>query len=101
MFNTLGRIQELRTERGWSVYKLAKLSGIPQSTIATWYRKNLCPPIDKLEVLCDTFGVTLAEFFDREFPELSPDKALLLKRWGLLDKKRQDAIMNIIEAFLS
>ena len=46
MFDVLARIQELRESREWSVYKLAKLSGIPQSTIATWYQKNLYPPID-------------------------------------------------------
>ena len=49
MFNVLERLQELREARGLSVYKLAKLSDIPQSTIATWYQKNLLPPVDKLE----------------------------------------------------
>lgn len=44
MFDVLARIQELRESREWSVYKLAKLSGIPQSTIATWYQKNLLSP---------------------------------------------------------
>ena len=59
MFDVLARIQELRESREWSVYKLAKLSGIPQSTIATWYQKNLYPPIDKIEILCNTFQISL------------------------------------------
>ena len=50
MFNVLERLQELREARGLSVYKLAKLSDIPQSTIATWYQKNLLPPVDKLAI---------------------------------------------------
>ena len=48
MFDVLARIQELRESREWSVYKLAKLSGIPQSTIATWYQKNLLTKWDQL-----------------------------------------------------
>ena len=62
MFNVLERMEELRKARGLSVYKLAKLSGIPQSTIATWYQKNLYPPIDKLEILCNTFELSTVEF---------------------------------------
>ena len=63
MFNVLGRITELRKARGWSNYSLAKRSGIPQSTIATWYKRELCPSIEKIEILCDTFGITLKDFF--------------------------------------
>ena len=51
MFDVLEKITSLREERGWTTYKLSKLSGIPQSTISTWYRKNLMPPIDKLEII--------------------------------------------------
>ena len=64
MFDVLEKITSLREERGWTTYRLSKLSGIPQSTISTWYRKNLMPPIDKLEIICQTFGITLAEFFN-------------------------------------
>lgn len=102
MFNTLARIQELREARKWSVYKLAKLSGIPQSTIATWYQKYLYPPIDKLEILCDTFGISLAEFFSIGAPTpLTPEQSFMLEQWNLLNTKQKDAILGIMEAFLS
>lgn len=102
MFNTLARIQELREARKWSVYRLAKLSGIPQSTIATWYQKNLCPPIDKLEIICDTFGISLSEFFSSGLPQsLTSEQTLLLKQWALLSPKEKKAVSGIIDAFLS
>lgn len=35
--NVLARITQLRQKRGWTEYELAKRSGLPQSTISTWY----------------------------------------------------------------
>lgn len=102
MFDVLARIKELREARKWSVYKLAKLSGIPQSTIATWYQKNLYPPIDKLEILCNTFGISLAEFFySTSLESFHAEQAFLLKQWNLLNSKQKKAILDTIDAFLS
>ena len=105
MFDTLARIKDLREARGWSVYKLAKLSGIPQSTIATWYQKNLCPPIDKLEIICDVFGISLSEFFNtgrgEESNMLTNEHVALLKAWECLQFKQRVALLTMIDAFLS
>lgn len=102
MFDVLSRITVLREQKGWSVYKLAKLSGIPQSTIATWYQKNLCPPIDKIEILCDTFGISLTEFFsDGSTIENVHGANELLPKWILLNQKQKKAIMILIDTFLS
>ena len=96
MFDVLARIQELRESREWSVYKLAKLSGIPQSTIATWYQKNLYPPIDKIEILCNTFQISLHDFFSYEdFNGLSKDQKNLLTKWDQLSEKEKDAIYSL------
>ncbi len=102
MFDVLERIKELREARKWSVYKLAKLSGIPQSTIATWYQKNLYPPIDKLELLCDTFGISLSEFFSIGAERvLTGEQLSLLDKWNLLNTKERAAVLSIIDAFIS
>ncbi len=101
MFDVLGRIDELRNARKWSVYKLAQLSEIPQSTIATWYQKNLCPPIDKLEIICNTFDISLSEFFSLgNRIELNQSQMDLLKKWELLSIKQKTAVDQIMEAFI-
>lgn len=99
MFNVLGKITVLRESRGWSTYYLAKLSGIPQSTIATWYQKNLCPPIDKLEILCDTFGVTLSDFFQSAEQPLTDEQYELIQKWNLLSVTEKNAILSVINEF--
>ena len=102
MFNVLERMEELRKARGLSVYKLAKLSGIPQSTIATWYQKNHYPPIDKLEILCNTFGISLSDFFSiGTVKSLTREQNLLLDQWNLLNPKEREAVFHIIDAFLN
>lgn len=101
MFDVLGRINELRNARKWSVYKLAQLSGIPQSTIATWYQKNLCPPIDKLEMICNTFDISLSEFFSTDSRINLTDQQLdFMRKWESLTQKQRVAVDKIMEAFI-
>ncbi len=102
MFDVLNRIKELREIRHWSVYKLAQLSGIPQSTIATWYQKKLYPPVDKIEILCSTFEISLEEFFSsRAKTGLTQEQQDLIHQWALLTKKEKAAILTVIDSFLS
>lgn len=101
MFDVLGRINELRNTRKWSIYRLAQLSGIPQSTIATWYQKNLCPPIDKLEMICNTFDISLSEFFSTNSSVAVNQKQMeIINKWELLSPKQKLAVQQIMEAFI-
>ena len=103
MFDVLEKITSLREERGWTTYRLSKLSGIPQSTISTWYRKNLMPPIDKLEIICQTFGITLAEFFNDTdvLISMTEEEKNMLSQWNLLTPAQRAAVINIIGLLLS
>ena len=59
----LEKIRKLRLENGCSEYELAECSELPQSTISSWFRKNLIPSIPSIEHICDAFGITLSQFF--------------------------------------
>ena len=98
--DVLNRINELRNERNWTMYKLAKTTDIPQSTISTWYQKNLLPPIDKLERICDAFGISLAFFFSNETTtELTAQQQEILSTWSSLTPDQRQSILNLISAF--
>ena len=62
----LGRIEQERLSRGWSEYALAENSGLTQSTISTWRRRNLQPNVASIEKICAGFGITLSQFFQEE-----------------------------------
>ena len=61
--DVLARITQLRLDRGWTEYELAKRSGLPQSTISTWYSRNMLPTVASLESICRGFGITMSQFF--------------------------------------
>ena len=63
MKDILAAITSYREARGWSEYQLAERSGLPQSTISSWYRKNMIPTIPSLEKICAAFGITLSQLF--------------------------------------
>lgn len=101
LFNVLSRIDEFREARGWSVYKLAKLSGIPQSTIATWYQKNLMPPVDKLEIICDTFDISLSEFFRNENTVgHTNQQSEMLEKWRLLPENQKQIFLQLLDSMI-
>ena len=61
------RILQLCGEREISINKLATISALPPSSIKNiLYGKSQNPGIVTLKMLCDGFGITIAEFFDTE-----------------------------------
>ena len=58
------RITFFRTSRGYSVNRLANLSGVSQSYLREVELGNKNPTVEFLSVLCDTLGITVKEFFD-------------------------------------
>ncbi|MCX4354512.1 MAG: helix-turn-helix transcriptional regulator, partial [Lachnospiraceae bacterium] len=84
MKDILAEITRLRLNRNWSEYQLAQHSGISQSTISTWYRKNQVPTIQTLEKVCLGFGITLSQFLanDDDAVSLTESQKELLDCWA-------------------
>lgn len=60
----LKRVTQLREERGWSLYRLAKESDISYSTLSNTFHRNNVPSVSTLIRICEGLGITLSEFFD-------------------------------------
>ena len=99
MKDILAAITELRTNRGWTEYQLAEHSGLPQSTISSWYRKNMIPTIPSLEKICKAFGITLSQLFaEGDSPvSLTASQQELLIRWSRLSKEQQAVVFTLID----
>ena len=99
MKDILATITKYREERGWTEYQLAEHSGLPQSTISSWYRKNLIPTIPSLEKICSAFGITLSQLFAEENTavSLTASQKKLLDRWNRLSEDQQSAVFLLID----
>ena len=99
MKDILTAITEYREDRGWSEYQLAERSGLPQSTISSWYRKSMVPTIPSLEKICAAFGITLSQLFaEGDSPvSLTMSQKKLLDRWARLSEEQQAVVFALID----
>ena len=99
----LRKITELRLEKGWTEYELAERSDLTQSTISSWYRKNLIPSIPSLEHICEAFGITFSQFFlesDCFSDQITEEQVAILKRWNKLTKEQQKKLADFLDSLL-
>ena len=100
-FDILSRIENELIKRNWTEYRLAEKSGVPQSTISSWLRKNTQPSVASLEQICEAFGISLSSFFeeDTHMDRLTDEQRQLLELWGSLDPAQQDVIVSLLRVF--
>ena len=100
----LEHISELRKARSWTEYELAERSGLTQSTISSWYKKNMLPSIPSLTKICDAFGLTLSEFFlehqqdgdDKIMVTIDRQKYELIQEASRLEDDQFKALMQLL-----
>lgn len=99
MTDILEIIKRDREARGWSEYQLAERSGLPQSTISSWYIKGMTPSFASLEKICDAFGVTLSQFFAEGDTRiaLTPSQREMLDKWNRLTSAQQTALLALMD----
>lgn len=99
--DVLDKITKLRLERGWSEYQLSEESGLTQSTISSWYRKNMIPTIPSLCRICDAFGITLSQFFledDSNVVHITDQQRRLLHYAAKLNPVQYGALIDFLES---
>ena len=98
--NVLDKIVQLREARNWSEYQLAERSGLTQSTISSWYRKNMLPTIPSLQKICDAFDITLSQFFLDQNDNtlvLTDTQLQLLNSTSKLQPEQYQALIKFID----
>ena len=95
----LKRILQEREQRGWTEYWLAERSGLPQSTISSWYCKGATPSLTSLDKICKAFGITLSQLFAEtgEAVVLTDTQRRLLERFSALTDDQQSALFTLID----
>lgn len=92
------KFRDLLSTKGWTSYRLAKESGLSQSTIINIYKRSSVPSIDTLEAICKGFGITLSQFFtEGESVELTPELKEVFEGWTKLTPDEKELVLNMIK----
>lgn len=59
----LKKIEEINKNKDWSMYRLSKESGIPQSTLSSLFGKRANISLPKLDSICKAYGLKMSDFF--------------------------------------
>lgn len=89
----LKRIEELREERGWSLYKLGEEANLSPALLPNMYARKTLPSLPTLINLCEAFNISLSEFFNDEPSVLNKT----FEKYKRLTKEEQCAIDIIVE----
>ncbi len=100
--NVQERIDKLRIKKGWSQSYLATQLGVSRNTVYSWYGKNpSTPKTETIQIFCETFEITLAEFFaEVDFNKISADESVLLELYRQLPKKYKEKVLDILHSFI-
>lgn len=97
--DTILRLRELMNSRGWSEYRLAKKSKLSMSTISNIFHRGSIPSIPTLETLCNTFGISLGQFFSDGDEPISPtpEQKELLDNWSTLSDQQRHLVKELLK----
>lgn len=93
------KIRILMEKHGWTMYQLAKESGVSWSTIRNMFQRNTAPTVPTLEALCNGLGISMAELLlGPDYPELTDEAKLLIRRWNSLDAHDRNLVMELMKS---
>ena len=95
--NLQSKIRDLMNERGWSMYRLAKESGVSWSTIRHMFERNTEPTVPTLEAICRGLGISLETLLLGEgFTVLDDEQKMLLSKWSMLSPENKQILLTLL-----
>ena len=97
IMTALEKIDKLRVQRGWSIYKLAEEAMLTQSTINNLYSRKAEPKLSTLRAICDAFEITLSEFFAEDDVDEGDVDKKLQKKISRLSPQQKKALLDFLK----
>ena len=91
------RITYFRTEKHYSVNKLANLAGISQSYLRDIELGNKNPTVELLSWICEALELSLKDFFDETYSENISNNPLWAKIYSLTPAQKK-ALLAFLDA---
>ena len=93
------RILDLCSQKHYSLYRLAKESNIPNTTLTNMVRTDTMPTFPTIQKICKGLDISIPQFFMSEdfFQCLTDNQREILRLWESLDKKQRLQAMAYLE----
>lgn len=96
--DVLKKINKMRLDRDWSIYRLSLESGIAQSTLTNMFNRETLPSITTLECICHAFGISMSEFFLDETEQAeTADESELVELYRSLSSEGKQGLMLLLK----
>lgn len=97
------RIDQLCSERGWTLYELSNRANIAVCTLYSCKKKEREPTNEILKKICKAFGITLFQFYQDAYivPEFTEQQRRILKKAMLLNEKELSIIEQLQDALIA
>ena len=83
------KIQKLREEKGYSMCKLAKLSGISQTGYNHIELRKTDMNVQTLQKICDALEISMRDFFDESVEHIPDRQKVYLVSWMSQNERLQ------------
>ena len=95
------KIKSEMESRGWSIYKLSKLSNVSKTAIKSWFKPiPTKPTYDSIKQIARAFGMPVEELIS-ENKEKDAQKQDLLELWNRLNSNEKDTVLGLINTILN
>lgn len=96
-----GKLNNLCKEHNITKYRLAQITGLSQTTVANMLNGSTMPTLASLDLVCDAFGISIAQFFTDDGTEmagLSDKQRNLLNSWANLPPEKREMVEKFIQS---
>ncbi len=99
MVDIVKKLENIRTNRGLSVYKVTQLADISQQTYYSWIKENVMPSMTSLKKVCNVLGVEITDILTDDSDSLEFET--LKSKWNMMTLSQKQSIMSIIDNYIS
>lgn len=99
MVDIVKKLENIRTNRGLSVYKVTQLANISQQTYYSWIKENVMPSMTSLKKVCNVLGVEITDILTDNSDSLEFET--LKSKWNMMTLSQKQSIMSIIDNYIN
>lgn len=99
MVDIVKKLENIRTNRGLSVYKVTQLADISQQTYYSWIKENVMPSMTSLKKVCNVLGVEITDILTDDGDSLEFET--LKSKWNMMTLSQKQSIMSIIDNYIN